>query len=200
MAIDFYDALQVDFNCKALKQNFDKKFFENLYTEARRISQTAIAPISHAYYSSILVFENKDKFFVHAGSNIDPLKKENLKIAKFRNCAEKQASLSALETDRLENKQLKILFLFRLDDKIKELNSQKLLPCKDCFDKYIVDLKKNNGVLVLISEEMTANNFLTEASKIQEIRFEEEFRLIFFKGDNLSKLHLEEKLGASVNA
>jgi hypothetical protein len=136
---------------------------------------------------------------VHSGSNIDPLKKENLKISKFRNCAEKQASLSALELDGLDNNKLKILFLFRLDNKIKKLNAEKLLPCKDCFKKYIIDLQKNNGTLVLISEEMEADNFLQNGAKPEtQINFDNQFRFIFFQGDELSNLKLEDKLGSNI--
>lgn len=122
-----------------------------------------------------------------------------MQIAKFRNCAEKQASLSALENDRLTNKNLKILFLFRLDNKIKKLNAKKLLPCKDCFDKYVNDLKQNNGTLALISEEMDSKDFLTDSADIKEIRFDK-FRMIFFKGEELLRLNLEKKLGSNVNS
>lgn len=199
IAIDFYRALLVDIDLKVLKKNFTEDFYRDLLEEAKRISQTAIAPISNAFYSSILVFQNKEKFLVHAGSNIDPLKKENLQIAKFRNCAEKQASLSALENDKLTNDKLKILFLFRLDNKVKKLNAQKLLPCKDCFDKYINDLRDNNGVLAIISEEMDSKEFLKDKDDIQEMTFDD-FRIVFFRGKELSQLNLEEKLGSNVNA
>lgn len=93
---------------------------------------------------------------------------------------------------------MKILFLFRLDNKIKTLGAEKLLPCKDCFDKYIVDLKKNNGVLVLISEEMKAQDFLIESATAKELNFDDQFRFIFFKGDELSKLRLESSLGSNI--
>lgn len=171
----------------------------DLYNQAKNISKTALAPISQAYYSSILVYKNKNGFLVHSGSNIDPLKKENLKIAKFRNCAEKQASLSALEIDRLDNNKLKILFLFRLDNKIKKLSSEKLLPCKDCFEKYIIDLQKNNGTLVLISEEMEADDFLQNGAKPRsQINFDNKIRFIFFQGEELTKLKLESNLGSNI--
>ena len=178
---------------------FDRDFFSKLYNEAKEISQTAVAPLSQAYYSSILVYKNQDKYSVHAGSNIDPLNKENLRIAKFRNCAEKQAALSALEHDQLEAKDLKILLLFRLDNKVKKLDSKKLLPCIDCYKKYVEKLKTNNGVLVLISEEMEANDFLTDGLKPDaQVSFDDQFRLIFFKGDKLSKLKLEQGLGMNI--
>lgn len=191
--------MEKDFQSDDLKSKFDSAFFKNLYQELREISLSAIAPISHAFYSCILVFENNGRFLVHAGSNIDPLKKENLKNIKFRNCAEKQASLSAFEEDDLMNDKLKILFLFRLDNKIKKLSSEKLLPCKDCYEKYIVDLYKNNGVLVLVSEEMESQDFLLDQSKASvQISFDDEFRFVFLKAEDLKQLNLEQGLGSNI--
>ncbi len=125
-------------------------------------------------------------------------KKENLKNAKFRNCAEKQASLSALEADNLGNEFLKILVLFRLDNKSKKLNSQKLLPCKDCFEKYILDLQKNNGVMIIISEEMQADDFILGCALDKKISFADKFRFLFFYKEDMNNLNLEAQLGANV--
>jgi hypothetical protein len=197
-ALDFFALLLKGFDRQELEQNFSKDFYEKLYLEAKSISKKAIAPHSNAYYSSIFVFQKQGEFFVHAGANIDPQKKENLKNAKFRNCAEKQASLSALEADNLGNEFLKILVLFRLDNKSKKLNSQKLLPCKDCFEKYILDLQKNNGVMIIISEEMQADDFILGCALDKKISFADKFRFLFFYKEDMNNLNLEAQLGANV--
>ena len=127
------------------------------------------------------------------------MKKENLKIAKFRNCAERQASLSALENDGLHNNDLKILILFRLDNKVKKLTAEKLLPCMDCYEKFVIDLERNKGTMLLVSEEKEAQGFLKNNSKpIKELDFGNH-RFLFFKGEELSNLKLESELGSNIS-
>ena len=197
--IDFFQSILAISDIKQIKEEFNDEFLRGLYEHVKEISKTAFAPISKAAYACSLVFEKDKQFLIHSGSNIDPGKKENFKLPKFRNCAERQASLSALEVDRLENNSVKIMVLFRLDNKVKKLNAQKLLPCKDCHEKYLLDLKKNNGCLLIISEEMESHDFL-KSSSIQkhELVINDEFRLILFKGDELNDLNLEPELGASI--
>lgn len=198
LAVDFFKAVLSDKNHQELKEKFNEDFFRFFFEHTKEISKTAIAPLSHAHYACILVFQDTQsgEFFVHSGSNIDPGKKENFKIPKYRNCAEKQASLSALEIDSAENNELKILFLFRLDSRIKFLNAQKLLPCSDCFNKYVPDLKNNNGVMVLVCEEMDSKDFLLDSKEARELIFERH-RYVFLSGDELSNLNLEPELGAN---
>jgi uncharacterized Zn finger protein len=88
---------------------------------------------------------------------------------------------------------LKILILFRLDNKVKKLTAEKLLPCTDCYDKYVIDLKKNNGVLIIISEESEAKHFLKNNQELKELKYGD-FRLMFFKGEELEQLNLEPKI------
>lgn len=194
-AIDFFKVILNGFDTKSLEENFSESFFKDLYLEAKRVSETAIAPFSNAFYAAFCVFESKDGFHIHAGSNIDSMKKENLKIAKFRNCAEKQAILSALEKENLESNKLKILFLFRQNNKL--LTAEKLLPCTDCYGKYITALRRNNGIFVVISEEHGAKHFLKKDQRVKELKFDD-FRLLFFSDEELDQLNLEPEIGQAL--
>lgn len=157
--------------------------------------------ISHAYYSAIHFYKQNDKLKIHAGANIDPSRKELLQDKTHRNCAEKQAALSAKNCDKLSNNEMQIMFLYRRKDPSRFLGPEKLLPCLDCYQSYIKDLIKNNGYLVLIIDDDEKRNFFNKEGfdsniKTLEINKEKVFYKIFNKHE-MNFLHIEKVLGSS---
>lgn len=157
--------------------------------------------ISQAYYSAIHFYKQNEELKIHAGANIDPSRRELLKIKEHRNCAEKQAALSAIKIDKLSNPEMHMMFLYRRKDPARFLAAEKLLPCPDCYQRYIKDLIKNNGYLVLIVDDAEKRNFFSKdgfdsSIKSIEINKQKIFYKIFNKHE-MSFLNIEKTLGAS---
>ncbi|MDA0772452.1 MAG: hypothetical protein O3C63_05870 [Cyanobacteria bacterium] len=179
-----------------------------LITEALIIkSKDAVAPLSGAIYSSLQVYSNDDKLLIHAGANIDPSSIELLKSRKHRNCAEKQAAISAASLDLVSNSEMRIMFLYRAQD--QKLKAEKLLPCIDCYETYIPELIKNKGKLVLILDDNSARTFINDASYDNSIKTLEnsdsknESNNIHYKiidAAAMQNLNIEKVLGARVCA
>lgn len=181
--------------------------FIELYKELVLKINDCIAPISKAYYSSIMVYKNGGGLCIHSGANIDPEKKEQLKEPIHRNCAEKQAALSASWHDQLSNRNLKILFLFRKSFTNQKFSAEKLIPCKDCSRNYVEDLLKNNGKLVVILEDDQPRDFLTKsfdrADSINQIKTLEvskshNMNYVIIDAEAMKFLKVESELGARV--
>lgn len=181
--------------------------FAQIYHELIHKINDCVAPLSSAFYSSIMVYQRKHEYLIHAGANIDPLKKEQLKDPIFRNCAEKQAALSAFIKDSETNADLKILFLFRKARRHEVFPAQKLIPCKDCHRAYLEDLMANNGKLVLVIEDAEPREFLLpgykEAERVNKIRFfktamNEQVNYVIIYAAAMQFLKIEAELGARV--
>jgi hypothetical protein len=158
-------------------------------------AQDALAPISSAHYSAIHCYYKSNQLFIHAGANIDPSSIELLKSPKHRNCAEKQAALSASKNDSLTNKEMQIMFLYRINN--SGMSAEKLVPCSDCYQSYIKDLIKNNGKLVLLLDDDSPRQFVSDdydnsISKLGETYYK------ILNAKALMNLNIEESLGARV--
>jgi cytidine deaminase len=172
-------------------------------------TKDAISPISQALYSSITVYKKKSGYLIHVGANIDPSSKDLLKIPEYRNCAEKQAAISAYRNDQESNDNLKILFLYRKPNGEPTFPAEKLIPCKDCYQSYLQDLQRNMGKLVLILSDNVPREFINanhcKSKEINLIKSIESktFGLIYYviiPSDAISYLNIEKELGARVCA
>lgn len=161
-------------------------------------SKDAIAPLSGAAYSSLQVYSSDDKLMIHAGANIDPSSIELLKSRKHRNCAEKQAAISAAAKDLLNNSKMRVMFLYRKQN--TKLKAEKLLPCSDCYKTYIPDLIKNKGHLILILDDNSARKFVDDPAYDNSIKTLGDIHYKIINADAMPNLNIEKSLGARVCA
>lgn len=169
-------------------------------------SNDAINPISHTSYSSVLVYEKDSNYLLYSGANIDPECKEDLKNPDRRNCAEKQAAVTAQTIDNLTNANLKFMFLYRKQKAGECVEARKLVPCKDCHEKYLLDLIKNNGKLVLILDDNCDRQFLSPnhgtlvTERVHSIDLGENAKVNYkiFDASAMRFLKIEDKLGERV--
>jgi hypothetical protein len=156
--LDFFTVLE-----KGKDSNWSSQEFLVLRKLANHLlakSQEAINPISHTSYSAVLVYKKNNNYLLFSGANIDPEQKEDLKNPLKRNCAEKQAAITAHRIDGLDNSHLCFMFLYRKQKLNECVPACKLVPCRDCYEKYLIDLMKNNGRLVLIMDDNVDRVFL----------------------------------------
>ena len=188
-------------------QNIDSLKF--IYKELVKKTMNSISPISKALYSSITVYKKNTGYLIHAGANIDPQSIELLKIPEHRNCAEKQAAISAYRNDEETNDNLKLLFLYRKPNGEPKFPAEKLIPCMDCYQAYLQDLQANNGKLVLILEDNEPRDFVNanycqseEVNKIKTIESEDGtcIHYVIIPSDAMRYLNIEIELGARVCA
>jgi cytidine deaminase len=116
-----------------------------------------------------LVYERNEDLLIHAGANIDPQYRGQFADPKYRNCAERQAAISAWNSDQLTKQNLQIMFLYRKKNSSHNYGAEKLLPCRDCNEQYIEALIKNHGKLILIIDDNHPRTFLKEGSSKQLI-------------------------------
>ncbi len=180
---------------------------KKIFHELKQISQQAQSPISHTKYGAIVVFDNQDEFSMHAGANIDPERPEFLKSPEHRNCAETQAVKSAKRCHDYNPASLKYIFLYRMLENKDSVHPQKLLPCKDCYQKYLLDLMSNKGKLVVFSDFDIDGSFFKSG-----YCFDEAFRSLpdqgldehssfyfkIFDHEKIPYLNIEKQLGARV--
>lgn len=154
--------------CKLLKERDTKDFdkhhkhgFELLVDALIEKNKDSLHQITGAAYSSILVYNTDADLKIHAGANIDPKHADHLTDIEHRNCAEKQAGISA-SVDELSNKHLDLMFLYRRPEHDRDHDPEKLVPCSDCARNYLFDLQQNNGKLVIILPDARFREFLVE--------------------------------------
>lgn len=181
--------------------------FSEIYYELIHKINDCVAPLSNAFYSSIMIYENDSKYLIHSGANLDPENCEQLQNPIYRNCAEKQAAISAQKTDGATNKDLKAIFLFRKDHNREIFSSEKLIPCKDCYRTYLEDLIENDGKLILVIEDSQPREFLlpgySEADSVNEIRtiktaVDKAINYVIIDAEAMKFLRIEKELGARV--
>lgn len=181
--------------------------FSEIYHELIHKINDCVAPLSNALYSSIMIYEKGDRYLIHAGANIDPETAEQLKNPLYRNCAEKQAALSAFTSDAETNEDLKTLFLFRKAHNGERFPAEKLIPCKDCYRSYIEDLMANDGKLVLIIEDSEPREFLVPGCEDEAIRnqirtikssMDEAINYVILDSQAMKFLKVEKELGGRV--
>ncbi len=132
------------------------------------VSEKSICPISGASYSALLFYHRDKKLFIHAGANIDPESKDKFARTEYRNCAERQAAISAADVDHLTNNDLKMIFLYRKQASTHHHVAEKLLPCSDCNSKYMQALVANGGHLILILDDNHHREFLEGGSTLSD--------------------------------
>jgi len=218
-----------------LFESLNNPFFDEYWTQSLRINpqglknvynaiieknRDSICPISNAAYSAVAVFQKNNKnsfksqftnssenqnYIIHAGANIDPAHPSLLPCKEHRNCAEKQAISSACENDRQDLRDLKFLFLYRRSKSYGFYSPEKLLPCKDCQERYFKYLSQNKGKLIIFSNENIPRYFLNPESNINEnpffeslfINSEQSIFYRIFSADEIPHLKVEANLGAS---
>jgi len=183
--------------------------FSEIYHELIHKINDCIAPLSNAFYSSIMIYgKGNPSYLIHAGANIDPDTKEQLKDPVHRNCAEKQAAVSASKQDNETNENLKVLFLFRKSQHHEVFPAEKLIPCKDCYRTYVEDLMANKGKLVLVIEDSEYKDFFLpgyekaeQANKIRTIKSTRDgsVNYVVIDSEAMKFLKIEPQLGARVN-
>ncbi len=165
----------------------------------------AHAPISNTAYSAVMIYRTKHGYSVHAGANIDPARPEWLKLPQYRNCAEKQAALSASK-DGLKNNNMVAMLLYRKQEPEALLKEEKLLPCLDCTRNYLYDLVANQGKLIVVMPNNSPRRFFIEtdmeldSNHIMPVALAD--RTLYykiFKPTELNFLKIEKQLGARVN-
>ncbi len=166
----------------------------------------AQSPISNTAYSAVMIYRGANGYSVHAGANIDPARPEWLKLPQYRNCAEKQAALSATK-DGLKNNNMVAMLLYRRQEAHALLKEEKLLPCLDCTRNYLYDLVANRGKLIILMPNNSPRKFFIEtdmeldSNHISPVALAE--RTLYykiFKPNELNFLKLEKQLGARVNS
>ncbi len=185
--------------------------------------QDANCRISNTAYSAVMIYADyaRNKYHVYAGANIDPARPEWLKNPEYRNCAEKQAWLSA-SRDGFSKSELVAMLLYRRQEPAAVLAEEKLLPCLDCTRNYLYELVNNKGKLLVILPNNAPRNFFIdtnldldsnhisaimvpdENSNIDPLLFSNPVakRLLhykIFKPTELNFLKIEKQLGARVN-
>jgi cytidine deaminase len=141
-----------------------------------------------------------DKFAIHAGANIDPEHAWQLKEAQYRNCAEKQAFLSAaLEGLSLDN--LDYIFVYRKPESSRKYNPEMLTPCIDCYSKFVLPLMANKGQLAIVSKFSCGDEFLVDTKHNRECHTDilsGENNIILFRANCLKILKIEARLGSHI--
>jgi len=98
------------------------------------------------------------------------------------------------------------MFLYRKQKHNECVPACKLVPCRDCYEKYLVDLMKNNGRLVLIMDDNVDRVFLQKPEgapvieKVHSIDLGEGARVNYkiFSADAMKFLQIENSLGERV--
>ncbi len=169
----------------------------------RNKTQDSVSPLSNAYYSAIHFYLKDGELKIHSGANIDPSSYELFKSPKHRNCAEKQAALSA-KLDHLTNTSMQTMFLYRKQEPGREFLAEKLLPCSDCYRTYIKDLIDNDGHLVLIIDSKEPKKFFKHIHLDNSINSTEingqTINYKIFSAKEMLHLNIETALGARVCA
>lgn len=170
----------------------------------KKKTQDSDSPLSNASYSAIQLYLHDGNLKIHTGANIDPSSYELFKSPKHRNCAEKQAALSATIKDDLTNAAMQIMFLYRKQEAGRQFLAEKLLPCKDCYETYIQDLIDNNGHLVLIIDDNKPRKFFKHAhfdNNIQSVEVDGQIiNYKIFNAKEMLHLNIENVLGGRVCA
>jgi len=199
--------------CKALAENkysgFDLLEDEGLRQLVAALltkNQEAHAPISNTAYSALMIYRSKQGYSLHAGANIDPARAEWLKLPQYRNCAEKQAALSASKNG-LKNNNMVAMLLYRRQEAHALLSEEKLLPCLDCTRNYLYDLVANQGKLIVVMPNNNPRKFFIEtdmeldSNHIMPVALAEQvLHYKIFKPTELNFLKIEKQLGARVNS
>ena len=202
--LDFFTVLEQGKDASWTNQEF--LVLRKLATHLLAKSCDAINPISHTSYSAVLVYKKNNNYLLFSGANIDPEQKEDLKNPLKRNCAEKQAAITAQRIDGLDNSQLRFMFLYRKQKTNECVPACKLVPCRDCYEKYLIDLIKNNGRLVLIMDDNVDREFLKNPNgtevleKVHSIDLGEGARVNYkiFGASAMELLKIEDSLGQRV--
>ncbi len=199
--------------CRAIEANkyFDFDLLEQeglrqLVSALLAKNNEAKAPISNTAYSAVMIYHDHNGYSVHAGANIDPEQPEWLKLPQHRNCAEKQAALSASKQG-LNNNKMVAMLLYRRQEPSALLSEEKLLPCLDCTRNYLYDLVANQGKLIVIMANNQPRKFFIEANieldsnHISPIAVSDKVLYYkIFKPNELNFLKIEKQLGARVNS
>lgn len=161
-----------------------------------------MSPLSNAKYSSLMVYKSDNDLLIFSGANIDPSTKEDLKIPEKRNCAETQAAIAAQQMN-LNPSNLAIMFLYRKPEPTRIFTGEKLLPCLDCYKKYICRLIANKGFLVLMLDDFTDQEFLTtkidNRKQVVELsRDQKRYSYRTFDSLEMTFLNIEQRLGSRV--
>jgi cytidine deaminase len=160
--------------------------------------------LSHASYSAILILKKGKSIAIHAGANIDPPAISLFSSSQHRNCAEKQAFLSAKKHDHLNEKNLLFLFLYRKPESGRVLSAEKFSPCLDCRDHYFSGLSKNHGKLIsFIDSDELKGFFSVESDCCNETicALNAGTHKIFYKifdSETFPVLKVEQKLGSRI--
>jgi len=202
--LDFFTLLETGKDSNWTSQEF--LVLRKLASHLLAKSNDAINPISNTSYSAVLVYKKNNNYLLFSGANIDPECKEDLKNPLKRNCAEKQAAITAQRIDGLNNSELRFMFLYRKQKPSECVPACKLVPCRDCYEKYLVDLIKNNGRLVLIMDDNIDRVFLQKPEgapvieKVHSIDLGEGARVNYkiFSADAMKFLQIENSLGERV--
>jgi len=186
--------------------NSTDEILSALYKILQEKTSDCINPISQAYYSAIAIFEKNDKIYVHAGANIDPESPERFKDPDYRNCAEKQAMLSAAQADGLGQDALKLILLYRKIETGQQMLPEKFIPCKICHRDYVHKLIDNQGYLLLFFEHEHDYNFFYDFELSNDYKMRKiidtngkSFFLTVIDQVGLKQLKCETELGARVS-
>lgn len=181
----------------------EKLGFELLQEKIIKRANDSIAPISHAHYSALMVYKHKGKFQIYSGANIDPVNKPDFSDPLKRNCAEKQASLAAKKLDNLDLDEIAFVFLYRKSSQGQRFAAEKLIPCKDCHQKFVSKLQANKGKLVLILDDDQQRNFVAvsapNSSIANQINNGTKKYYAIIPDSVMPFLNIEKQLGARVN-
>jgi hypothetical protein len=184
------------FNPRAIRLLHDAILAKNLDSDC---------PISNAAYSSLSVFRNFDnEYKIYAGANVDPKTISLLKDTSARNCAEKQAIELGVRENNLRD-DLNLLFLYRRGKANGRYSAEKLLPCLDCYQKYVKQLIKNDGKLIIFLNNSHQREFFNEDApfyndpRINKLVINEQKNIYYriFSSEELKYLKYEKSLGAS---
>lgn len=141
---------------------------------------------------------------IFSGANIDPEKKEYLRIPEKRNCAETQAAMAAKQIKDLDTNSLVMMFLYRKPETGRIFTGEKLLPCVDCYKKYLSKLIANKGFLILSLDDPHDYKFLSAivdpSKKTMELKTSEAIKFFYRIFDSLEMtfLNIESGLGLRV--
>jgi cytidine deaminase len=200
--VDFFLALEKGKICDWTDS--EKIGFDLLQEKLIKRSSDSIAPISHAHYSSLMIYKNNHKFQIYSGANIDPSNKKDFANPLMRNCAEKQAYLAALKLDNLDLDKVAFIFLYRKAAPGQVFASEKLIPCKDCYQNFITKLQANKGKLVLVLGDDNERNFVTKdapsADQVNQINNGTKKYYAIIPDFAMPFLMIEKQLGARVNS
>lgn len=190
---------------KGKKNNFDhreKHGLELLFDALVTKNQDSHNPITGAAYSSVLIYDISKKLRIHAGANIDPAHAHHLASAKHRNCAEKQASLSA-KSDDLGDEHLDLMFLYRKPEANRAHEPEMLVPCSDCAKNYLMHLIENQGKLIILLPDNKDREFLVDANPVNNDHAvstvkinDKELHYRIIDAEELPYLKIERQLGS----